>query len=227
MVNVVDLMTLPRPQGPPARHGRRRCSASCSPTTSTSSSPSTATPARSTSSSTAGPTPTASTCAASSRRARRRRRSTWWCATRRRRYHLVMDAINNAGRHAAAAPASSRPGARQQLGRARGLRRRAPRGHARGPRLGHDDGRRGLSPRDAGVCRRARLMAYARSAWACVDRATRQSRRGAMTTSMPLSRKACSATGSADSSVTRVQWCGMTAQAWKGDWPSLSACART
>ena len=52
------------------------------------------------------------------------------------RYHLVMDAINNAQPHAARVPATSRRGARQQLAEHEDVRRRAPRGHARGPRLG-------------------------------------------------------------------------------------------
>jgi len=80
VVNVVDLMTLPRRKDHP--HGMDETLFNeLLPTTSTWCSPSTATRARSTSSCTAVPTPTASACAASSRRARPRRRSTWSCAT--------------------------------------------------------------------------------------------------------------------------------------------------
>ena len=135
VVNVVDLMTLPRPQGPPARHGRDAASASCSPTTSTSCSPSTATPARSTSWCTAGPTPTGSTSAASSRRAPPRRRSTWSCATGPRATTWSWTRINNASRTPPGA-SDLKAWCEQQARRARGVRRRAPRGHARGPRLG-------------------------------------------------------------------------------------------
>ena len=139
------------------------------------------------------------------------------------RYHLVMDAINNAGRQVRGS-SEVKAWCEDAARRAPRLHRRAPRGHARGARLGHDDRRRGLTARhDAG---RPLPPTARRPSCGCVELEA-QSRRGAMTTSMPLSRKACSATGSADSSVTSVHVRGMTAHAWKGDWPSLSAWART
>ena len=57
------------------------------------------------------------------------------------RYHLVMDAINNAG-GPRPARADLKALVRGAAGRARGLRRRAPRGHAGGPRLDGDGNRR-------------------------------------------------------------------------------------
>ncbi len=139
------------------------------------------------------------------------------------RYHLVMDAINNAGRQVRGS-SEVKAWCEAQLTKHDALHRRAPRGHAGGARLGHDDHRRGLSPRDS--CRMPCAWRSGIRSVGVVARSTSQPR-GAMTTSMPLSRKPCSTAGSADSSVTRVHRRGITAQAWKGDWPSLSAWART
>ena len=50
------------------------------------------------------------------------------------RYHLVMDAINNARRTPPGA-SDLKAWCQEQLAEHRGVRRRAPRGHARGPRL--------------------------------------------------------------------------------------------
>ena len=93
---------------PPARHGRRGASSSCSPPTSPWSSPSTATSARSTSSSTAGPTPSASTCAASTSRARPRRPFDMVVLNGMSRYHLCLEALRRAPREGGATAGARR-----------------------------------------------------------------------------------------------------------------------
>ncbi len=122
-------------EGPPARHGRDATSTSCSPTTSTWCSRSTATPAPSTSSCTAGPDADRFRVRGFIEEGTTTTPFDMVVRNRVSRYHLVMDAINNA-RRTPPGPASSRRGARTSSTAHAGLRRRAPGGHARGPRLG-------------------------------------------------------------------------------------------
>ncbi|MEJ7707621.1 MAG: hypothetical protein WKF82_10345 [Nocardioidaceae bacterium] len=98
VVNVVDLMALLASDGPPARHGPTRSSASCSPTTSTWSSPSTATRARSTSCVHGRPHADRFQVRGFIEEGTTTTPFDMVVRNKASRYHLVMDALNNARR---------------------------------------------------------------------------------------------------------------------------------
>ncbi len=91
-------MTLPRAAGPPARHGRDVRSASCSPTTSTSCSPSTATPAPIHQLVHGRPDADRFHVRGFIEEGTTTTPFDMVVRNKASRYHLVMDAINNAGR---------------------------------------------------------------------------------------------------------------------------------